>query len=404
MGAEVLLCGWLLAPDERWIRGGALQVERGRVARVLASPRAVARARRAGARVRDLGEALVAPGFVDAHAHLELTFLTGALKPGLPFGAWVREVVARRAAVGRSVLERAVETGARELLRHGTTTVGDIDTTGASARALVRTPLRHVLFREVLDAYDPLRTHAALRSVSRALAPRARRVEGLSPHAPFTTSLALLAGLAPIARRRELAVSIHWSETEAEVDWLERGAGPLAPLLGPSPRRAGLELLRDAGLLGRRTSLVHGNHPRRGEPEALARAGATLIHCPGCHAWFGREPFPLARYRKAGVRIALGTDSSASNDTLDPRAELARFARLHPSVPTREVWRMATIDAAAALGLADLIGTLAPGRAADFVAFDTPRGAPSFDELVHARPAVRAVWIAGREVDLEPRT
>jgi aminodeoxyfutalosine deaminase len=404
MGAEVFLCGWLLAGDERWIRGGGLLVSRGRIERVLTSPRAIARARRAGARLRDLGDALVAPGLIDPHAHLELSFLEGELRPGLPFGAWVREVIARRSAAGPKALVRSVEAGALALLRSGTTTVGDIDTTGAAARGLARTPLRHVLFREVLDAYDPLRTRAALRSVGRKLAARARRTEGLAPHAPFTTSPALLAALAPLARRRGIAVSIHWSETEAEVDWLERGAGPLAPLLGPSPRRTGLELLRDAGLMSRRLALVHGNHPRRGEPEVLARAGVTLIHCPGCHAWFGREPFPVGRYRKAGVRLALGTDSLASNRTLDPRAEMALFASLHPEIPARDVWRMATSDAAAALGLGDRIGTLVPGREADLAVFETPRGRPSFDTLVHARPTVRTVWIAGREVAFEPRT
>ncbi|MCC6406513.1 MAG: amidohydrolase family protein [Planctomycetes bacterium] len=398
MGAEVFLCRRLLGPDARWLGDGAFVVERGRITRVLTSRAASARAARGAARVHDLGDAWVTPGLVDAHAHLELSFLAGVLPRGLAFGAWVREVVARRNARSERELEASVLAGARRLLAAGTTTVGDIDTRGSSARALARTPLRHVLFREVLDAYDPTRTPAALATVARRLPRRARRSEGLSPHAPFTVSPKLFASIAALARRRRSPVSVHWSETEAEVEWLRSGEGPLAALLGPSPRRSGLELLADAGLLGPTLSLVHGNHPASGEPRTLARFGATLIHCPGCHAWFGREPFPWRAYRAAGVRVALGTDSLASNDALDMRAELARFAAAHPEVAPSRVWRMATTDAAAAVGLAGEVGELAPGRAADFVAFEPSAGVPSFDALVHTRPRVRSVWIAGRDV------
>jgi cytosine/adenosine deaminase-related metal-dependent hydrolase len=393
MGTEVFLCARLLASDGRWLHGGGLLVERGRVRRVLVSPSAV---RRSGARVRELADAWVTPGLVDAHAHLELSFLAGALTPGIEFGAWVGQVIARRRTASASTLAAAVARGARALLESGTTTVGDVDSTGASARALAATPLRHVLYREVLDAYDPARTAPALATLARRLAPRTRRTEGLSPHAPFTVSPKLLAALGELASRRRSPVAVHWSETEAEVEWLERGAGPLAPLLGPSPRRSGLELLRDARLLGPRLALVHGNHPSRGEPAALARAGVRLVHCPGCHAWFGRAPFPWERYRDAGVRIALGTDSLASNDALDMRLEMARFAEAHPHASAREVWASATIDAAAALGLAGEVGVLAPGAAADFVVFEPRASEPSFAELVHGRPRVRSVWIGGR--------
>lgn len=396
MSAEVFSCARLLGPDQRWIAGGGLLVERGRVRRVLRSARELGRARRVAARAHDLGDAWVTPGLVDAHAHLELSGLAGALRRGTAFAAWVREVIARRDAASERELAHWVREGARRLLTSGTTTVGDIDTRGASVRTLARTPLRHVLFREVLDAQDPARADAAFDRVARRLPARARRREGLSPHAPFTVSPPLLARLGTLARRRGVPVCVHWSETEAEIAWLERGEGPLAALLGPSPRQSGLALLGAAGLVGPRLSLVHGNHPGRDEPSELARSGASVIHCPGCHAWFGRAPFPWARYRAAGVRVALGTDSLASNDELDMRLEMARFARAHPDARARQVWRMATVDAAAALGLGGEVGELAPGCAADFVAFEPGARGEAFEHLVLARPAVRAVWIAGR--------
>jgi len=129
-----------------------------------------------------------------------------------------------------------------------------------------------------------------------------------------------------LVRRRRLAVAIHWSETAAERAWLEEGQGPLAAVLGTSPRTSGLDLLEAAGLLASSTALVHGNHPRRDEAARLAAHGVSLVHCPGTHAFFGREPFDFERALRAGVRIALGTDSLASNEELDLRRE-ARLLR-----------------------------------------------------------------------------
>lgn len=405
MSAEVFFCARVLGPDERWFDGGGIEVSRGRIVRVLTSPAAVRRASRRASRAHDLGDAWLVPGLVDAHAHLELTALAGSLRPGVAFGEWVRTVLARRAALSARELDAAVRAGAQRLLESGTTTVGDIDTCGAATRTLASTPLRHVLFRETLDAWNPARTAGALASVRRALPPRARRREGLSPHAPFTVSRELLAGVAALAKRRRAHVAVHWSETENELAWLERGDGPLAPLLGPSPRRRGLELLDEAGLLGPGLALVHGNHPHADEPRRLAERGVSIVHCPGCHAWFGRARFPFEVYERRRVRIALGTDSLASNLELDMRGELSRFAASGFGVRPARIFRMATSDAAAALGLGDEVGELAPGRAADFVAFAPGERARPFEHLVHARPRVLGVWIAGRRVfaPSEPR-
>jgi cytosine/adenosine deaminase-related metal-dependent hydrolase len=258
-----------------------------------------------------------------------------------------------------------------------------------------------VLYREVLDAWQPDRTAPALRGVSRALAARARRVEGISPHASHTASQGLLEGVASLVRRRRLPVTVHWSETPEEVEWLRSGTGAWAALLGPSPHRSGLDLLEAAGLLGPGTSLVHGNCPLRGEPDRLAARGAVLVHCPGTHAFFERAPFPWRRYRRAGVRLALGTDSRASNADLDMRREMALARRAAPWLDPVEVLAMATEQAARALGLGDRVGCLAPGFAADWVLYEADPGAGrvSFlEQLTAGATAVRDVAVAGRSV------
>ncbi len=390
----------LLCDADRLVEAGGLLVQGGRVARVLASPSACRRAVRAGARRVELDDCVLAPGLVNAHAHLDLTGLAGALPRSGGFVRWVGELLRRRSARRPRQLAADAARGAARCVETGTTAVGDVDSTGAWAGPAAAPAPRTVLYREVLDAWDPSRTAGALDGVRRALPRRARRAEGVSPHAPFTTSAALLAGVRSLRRRRRLPATVHWAETREEIDWLERGRGPLAAVLPPSPRRRGLDLLAEAGLLDRRTSLVHGNLPARGEPARIARAGCTLVHCPGTHAFFGREPFPWRRYLRAGVPIALGTDSLASNDDLDLRREMALARAAAPWLSPERVFAMATTGGARALGFARELGRLARGTCADFVAFRVAgrRRRPILEELTGGGGSVVGVWVDGRAV------
>ncbi len=399
--ARILLARAVLADSSTWLEGGGLLVGRGRVLALYASRSAARRAAR-GTPALDLGEHVLTSGLVNAHAHLELSGLAGRLDPGSEFGAWVRRLLELRSQRGRRELCADSRRGARRCLATGTTLVGDLDTTGGSERGLAGLPLRVRLFREVLDAHDPARTAAALLRVRRALPRRARRTEGIAPHAPYSASPALLASLGRLARRRGIPVSVHWSETRAELDWLEHGRGPLAALLGPAPAKSGLDLLAEAGLLGPTLALVHGNHPHESELARIASAGVTLVHCPGSHAWFGREPFPLARYLRAGVRLALGTDSLASNEDLDLLREVSLLRRAHPALAPSTAWRMATEEGARALGHAGRAGVLLPGAFADAVAWQaTARTRPSaLEELTSGAARVARIWVGGREVPL----
>jgi cytosine/adenosine deaminase-related metal-dependent hydrolase len=399
VAVALLIARAVLARGARAHDGGGVLIEGGRVRRVLSTPAAVRRAAREARRRLDLGDGVLTTGLVNAHAHLELSGLRGALPRGGDFAAWVRALIAARAARGPARLAQDARAGAERCLLSGTTWVGDIDSTGAALVGLARHPLRVRVYRELLDAGDPARSADAMARVARALPRRAGRLEGLAPHAPFTVSAGLLAQVARLARQRALPVSMHWSETAAEVEWLARGSGPLAALVGPSPRASGLELLARARLLGPRLSLVHGNHPRRGEPARLAASGATLVHCPGSHAWFAREPFPLRAYQRAGVRLALGTDSLASNDELDLAREMQLARLAHPALGPQEVWSWATLGGARALGVADRAGALAAGRPADLVLWELldPAQEP-LEALTSAAARVRGVWIDGRRV------
>ena len=192
-------------------------------------------------------------------------------------------------------------------------------------------------------------------------------------------------------------MTVHWAETAEEVEWMAHGEGAFAGLVQRSPRRPGLDLIEHGGLLNERLSLVHGNLPQPGEVERLARAGCTLVHCPGSHAYFDRAPFPLADYLGAGVPIALGTDSEASNERLDMRREMALMRSAFPSLEAGAVWAMATTTAARVLGGDPREGTLLPGAPADLVEFQLQaRSARDcLEALTLDQPAVSRVWVAG---------
>lgn len=395
---------WVLDPDGQAHRGGGVLVSAGRIVRLVRTPAAVKRAAR-DARHVALERGVIAPGLVNAHAHLDLTGLEGKVPAGRRFRTWVDRLIGLRMQQSRSKLVRAAVSGADRLLASGTLAVGDIDSEGAAFDALAGHPLRSRVFREVLDGGDPERVPAALARVRRALPRRRNAQEGLSPHAPYSVSAELFLRLGELAARRGVPVTVHWSETPAELAWMDAGKGEFGGLCARHPDadgkyHSGLDRIEAAGLLGRRTSLVHGNYPSSGELPRIARSGATVVHCPGSHAFFRREPFPLARYRRAGVPIALGTDSAASNGSLDMRREMALLRRAHAGLAPAEVWAMATRAGARALGYEDEIGSLRAGLSADFCHFETQAIDPRsvVEELTTACPDVLGTWIRGAAV------
>lgn len=389
----------MLLDERELVVGGGLLVGAGRVHGVVRSRRALARARaELTGRAVELGDLLIAPGLIDAHAHLELGALAGRVSAAGRFRDWIERVIAARRGLVDAELEAGAAAGAAHLLRTGTTMVGDIDSTGIAVAVLARHPLRARVFREVLDGADPARADAALAAVRRALPRRESVLEGLSPHAPYSVSRELLQRAAELARRRRIPVSIHWSETEDELAWMAGEGDAFDGLCRPAPGPTALDRIERAGLLSSATSLVHGNHPLAGEARRIAAAGVTLIHCPGSHQYFDRPPFPLSHYRERGVSIALGTDSLASNADLDMRREMALLRTSAPSLAPEAVWSMATTGGARALGLEGQVGRLQPGQRADFCAFEAAGETvrECLEVLTSGLAEVDRAWIGGR--------
>lgn len=355
--------------------------------------------------------AVLLPGLVNAHTHLELTSLRGAV-PEHEFVAWIRHVRRAKEGLSDEAYQRAAEAGVREAWRHGTTTVGDTGTSGAVALVLARLRGRGVVYHEAIapDARDAEQTFercvAALDHLRSQVSSQV--VVGVSPHAPYTVSRTLYRLVAEHARREALPVAAHIAESHAEVAFVTRGQGAFAEswnergiALEP-PCASPVALLEEVGLLDTRLLAIHAVQTDATDLERLQRAGAAVAACPRSNARHGHGEAPLARYLEAGLLLGLGTDSVASVDDLDLLAE-ARLAATLAGLSPDAALALVTAGGAAALGLDGHVGTLAPGKEADLCVVEVPEGvadpaARAAAVLEGGARAIVATFLAGRLV------
>ena len=381
-----------------------------------------------------LGNAVLMPGLVNAHSHLELTALRGFLE-GLDFRDWLRVLTeARRVVLTPDALMDSATIGIHEGLLAGITTFADCTESGIPLAAMRVAGVRGIGYIEVFGP-DPAVRDASMLGLQRAVeAQRAFDTElvqtGVSPHAPYTVSAPLFRAVANWAREQQLPVAVHVSEGTAEVSLIRDGSGPFAEgfrargiavqATGASP----VQLLADTGILDTQALLIHGVQMDARDAALVARHGASIVHCPISNARLGHGIAPLDLFMDAGIATGLGTDSVASNDRMDILSE-ARQATLFQGIrqfkpdalSAADALRLATIGGASALRLRATTGTLETGKQADVAAFPLDRleALPGFDptvSLVHALAgAVTAqlVLVAGiervrdgRMVDADP--
>jgi cytosine/adenosine deaminase-related metal-dependent hydrolase len=321
----------------------------------------------------DLGDTAILPGFVNAHVHLDLSGLRGLAPPTPDFTAWLRRVIAHRRTRTPEQVRDAVRAGLAESLRFGTTLLGDVSGDGGSWDALAEAPLRAVVFREFLGLSAERASGAWERSdrwlAGRQPTPTCR--PAVSPHAPYSARASLFF----VASTSGVPVAVHLAETAAEQELLVRRTGPFVPFLQDVGAWAPDGFADDIGhvlhlLNGTSpTLLVHCNFL---PPDAPIPMNASVVYCPRTHAAFGHPPHPFRAFLARGVRVALGTDSLASNPDLDVLAEARFLHQRYPDVPGAIVLRLATLAGAEALGWAGETGSLEPGKSADLAVVHLP--------------------------------
>jgi cytosine/adenosine deaminase-related metal-dependent hydrolase len=346
---------------------------------------------------RGIPQVAILPGLINAHTHLELSWMTGLVPRARSMGAWIRALMAlrRNEPPSGDAQRQAAVAAVSEARRRGTAAFGDVGNSLLAADVLANAEIPAVLFHELIG-FGPGDANARAREGARRVMESVRLPvrPGLAPHAPYSVSPDLFRAVTAEASAHGLRSSVHLGESAEEVEFLMTGRGDIAetlkqlgawndvwsaPGVDPAAYLDGLGVLRP-GLL-----VVHATQLSSRALALLASRGCVIVSCPRSNRWVGAGDPPLDAFYASGAPVAFGTDSLASSPDLDMFAELAA-ARAVSRVPAARLLESATRRGAEALGLGDELGSLAPGRRAALLAVRIPEGVADVEEyLVNGR-------------------
>jgi 5-methylthioadenosine/S-adenosylhomocysteine deaminase len=356
---------------------GAVSVHDGRIVSVGAEP-----AERHD-RVIDARGAYLLPGFIQTHVHLCQTLFRG-YADDMPLLEWLRRRVwPMEAAHTPQTLRASTRLAAAELLLSGTTSALTMETvhdTDVVFEALDQIGLRAVVGKCMMDSDQQVPSRLQERtqaSIDESLALRQRwdgRGNGrlraaFAPRFAVSCSRELLEAVADLSSRDGVIVHTHASENRDEIDLVRRLSGGMS----------NLEYLADTGLATPHLCTAHCVWVSEREQALIAERDVKVMHCPSSNLKLGSGLAPVTEMRARGISVSLGADGAACNNRLDMFEEMRLAAtiqavRRHPGALTaRDALWMATREGARALGLADEIGSVEPGKRADLILIERDR-------------------------------
>jgi cytosine/adenosine deaminase-related metal-dependent hydrolase len=398
---------WVCPVTSPPIRDGAIAVEHGRIIQVGPASEVPG-----NDRVRHPGRILI-PGFVNTHTHLELTIFHGLLE-NLAFGDWIAKLVRiKYGTLDREALKASARLGAIEMLQAGVTAVGEVMEAGTGWEAMLEFGLRGVAYQEVFGPAEDMAAESLRGLQGKVAAYRSQATEtqriGISPHAPYTVSKRLYELVRDFARAENLPMTAHIAESSEETKFVRDGQGHFAD----AHRKRGIEVtarhlspvpyLDSVGLLGPDMLMVHVIEAEEGDLRRIRDRGASVSHCPKSNQKLGHGVAPVAEMRQLGIPVSVGTDSTASNDSIDMFAEM-RLATTQQGIGADDAFRMVTLEGARALRLDQLMGSLDPGKLADFVVIEPKEIASDpVDGMMRSadRTCVKATFVGGVPVSLD---
>lgn len=412
--ADLLLSArWVIPvePHNVVLEHHTVAIRDGKIAALL--PRDEARNRFSSAPETLLANHALIPGLINIHTHAAMSLMRG-LADDLPLMQWLQEAIwpAEAKHVSHEFVRDGSMIAAAEMLRGGITTCNDMYFyPEAAAEAFDAIGMRALLGVTALEFPTPYASSAD-EYLRKGLAARDKwrghpRIGfSIAPHAPYTVSDDTFTRVVDLANELDLPIHLHVHETAHEVSQSvqDHGMRPLARL-------------EKLGVLGPNLIAVHSVHLTEEEIAQLAHHGASVAHCPSSNMKLASGIAPIPRLLEKGVGVGLGTDGAASNNRLDLFTEMREAALLAKvgsgdasALPAARALRMATIDGATALGMADRLGSIESGKFADLSAIDlsTIETQPCFDPVSHlvycaGREQVSHVWVAGTPVVAEKR-
>jgi 5-methylthioadenosine/S-adenosylhomocysteine deaminase len=390
--------------DGRVIPAGAVAIDADRIVAV-GSADEIGRKYSAALRIDVRGQ-LILPGLINAHTHAPMVLYRG-LADDLALMDWLNNYIFP--AEAKTVSPEFVRVGTRlaavEMIQSGTTTFADMyyfedDIAQAVHESGLRAVLGQAVIRfPVADAKTPEEGLSRAEAFIRKWREDPLVTPAVAPHAPYTVEAPTLTAVRQLANRYNVPVLIHLAETQEEVRTIQ-----------DAHHQSPTQYLESLGLWQGRTLAAHGVYLDPPDIATLASRGVGLAHTPASNMKLASGIAAVEKWLTAGVHSGLGTDGAASSNDLDMFAAMRLGALLHkaatgdPRVASApQMLEMATRGGAAALGLADRIGSLEAGKQADLItlAMDGPRQTPMFDPVSHVvyvahGDDVRTTIVAGR--------
>ncbi|MBW2134521.1 MAG: amidohydrolase family protein [Deltaproteobacteria bacterium] len=398
----------LIMHQARWVvpvRGPVL--ENGAVVvsgeQIVAVGPAVALRRQYACRCCDHGDGAILPALINAHIHLELSALQGRIAPQSSFGHWLEAALAEIACLSPAEMSQGVRLGLAELRRYGTVMAGEVSNTGLSLPLLLESGFEFHYFHECLG-FDRLETGPLEADFRIFASPWACTMPNFSAaaHAPYSLSPALFSRILDWNRRYGRRSTVHLAESWEEVQFLSQGNGFFRHLLQhrgrwradyQPPQCSPVAYLDRLGFLGPETLAVHTVWLDSADREILARRSSWAVLCPRSNQLTGAGFPDLPELHRAGVRLALGTDSLASNQDLNLFNEMLTLHQHYPEFPLDQLLALATQQGAEALGRGDDLGSLASGKKAALLFIPLESESNFWPDLLAAGVAGKISWL-----------
>ncbi len=411
---KIFSASYLLSMNSPPLAGGGLVVDKGRI--IAVGTLTDLRAKYHG-EVRDFPGMVIMPGLVNAHSHLELThFPAWKIRKGLDYSPrsyadWVVQVIKVKRGVSSEELLQSLREGLWKALESGTTTIGEIVTDRSMVNLYINSPLSGRLYLEAIG-HEPGRCDDLAKELARVLDDfeEGRFLPGLSPHAPHTLARNFMLKIGGMAAGRGLSLMIHLAESAEEVSFMHDSTGRIAELiypmagwndyLPPPQRTSSTAYLDSLGLLNPATTVVHAVHVTPADIGILKERGVSVVLCPRSNDRLDVGRAPAGLLKKSGIRLALGTDSLASNDSLSLWDEMRFLRREFPGTFTPdESLAMVTIEAARSLQVEELAGSIVPGKPANLLVMQTGHlgRADELAESLIEEGRVEAVFVSGEQ-------
>lgn len=354
---------WVLIDSENIIENGFVKTESGKIVDV-----GQGRAGNFSEQIVDHGPGVLMPCLVNAHTHLELSALKNKINIHLGFIEWVKSVIEKREQIGKTNLVKGVFKGIKELSDSGSLVIGEIGSLGISRQPFLNSAISGVWFKEYIgnDSTDDFDCE----NIS------SEKTISVAGHAPHTTGSDLLVKLKSAAHRQGLPFSIHLAESNAEVEFLTTGKGGWAQFLnqrnidtstikltGAGPVKYADQL----GLLDDKTLAIHLLFADKKDFQILSEKNVNICLCPRSNRLLHGQLPDVPLMLKSGLKLCLGTDSLASNESLSLFDEMKFLSQSFADISPKDIIAMATINGASALGFENQFGRLTPERMAKMI-------------------------------------